>query len=450
MFGMNPSSLDLNSAVPSGGALVAGSFRNRLLVLIAVSVLLRIGVSFYWQSKMDAGESFRFGDSAGYWNLAERVADGRPYQYNSEHAKVFRTPAYPVFLSSLFRVWEQPTVLSARVFGSLLGGLTVYLIFLLGSRVFNEKTGWLSAILIAFYPGAIAVSVLVLAESLFVPLMLTQLLLMVMAWQSQRSSTFFLLAGLAGILYGLACLTRPSWLLFVPFSLPICLLIIEKKKKQLFMAGILCVSLIGIMAPWWIRNYQVTGHFVMTSLQTGTSLYDGWNPEANGASDMEFAPRMKKLFKEQWLAAGNPERELEYAFNEYMKNEALNWAKQHPGQVALLALEKLRRTWTPLPNTTEIGNTTLRWGIAVYYLPLMLFSLAGILCLRQNRLAVWIFVLPSMYYALLHMVFVGSIRYRQPVMILLAVMGASFLATLLENRKAALPVSDGKCSQGNQ
>ena len=71
--------------------------------------------------------------------------------------------------------------------------------------------------LAAFYPGAIASSVLVLSEAPFCPLMLLQLVLWIIAWRrrGRRQAAIGFCGGLAA---GAATLMRPSWLLFTPLA----------------------------------------------------------------------------------------------------------------------------------------------------------------------------------------------------------------------------------------
>ncbi|HCK73117.1 MAG TPA: hypothetical protein DHW38_16205, partial [Planctomycetaceae bacterium] len=52
----------------------------------------------------------------------------------------------------------------------------------------------------------------------------------------------------------------------------------------------------------------------------------------------------------------------------------------------------------------------------------------GIWRIRKDGWERLILVTPAIYFSLLHMVFVSSIRYRQPAMILLVVFAASYLA----------------------
>jgi hypothetical protein len=52
-------------------------------------------------------------------------------------------------------------------------------------------------------------------------------------------------------------------------------------------------------------------------------------------------------------------------------------------------------------------------------------------------------VLPAVYFTLLHMIFVGSIRYRQPAMLTLAILAACGLAEWLRRRKSGHSVSAG-------
>ena len=117
-----------------------------------------------------------------------------------------------------------------------------------------------------------------------------------------------------------------------------------------------------------------------------------------------------------------------------MKRESLDWAKQHPGQVLRLAGVKLWRYWTPLGNSQEVRGK-MAWVIAAGYLPIVLTGLIGAVYFARRGWVYLLLALPLLYFCLLHLVFVSSIRYRQPPMLALAILSAGVLAMWWQNAR---------------
>ena len=421
--------------------------RSRLIAwgaVLAFALLVRVGAAVYWQARLPDDQQFAFPDSESYWELGERIARGEPYQFAGSQA--FRTPGYPVLLSPLFVAFgEQPPVLAARIVGALLGVGVVAGVGVLAWKLFDERSGWIAALLCALYPGAIAMSILVLSEALFCLLMIGQLLLWAMATvrrsskivekNSDSNSTALedrrtlIYAALAGVLAGLATLTRPSWLLFTPFAVGVAVTAFPPRLRQLKIGAAMLCAMALTMSPWWLRNARVLGAFVPTTTQVGASLYDGLHAGATGASDMSFVSPMEQEFLQQQPnieGSDNTQRRLRYEvqLNQHFAGEAIDWAKAHPTDAASLAVVKFARMWNIWPNEPSLRSWPVRWIVAIGYLPILVCALIGAWQFRRRG---WPYVmcwLPAAYFTLLHMVFVGSIRYRQVPMLLLIVLAA--------------------------
>jgi 4-amino-4-deoxy-L-arabinose transferase-like glycosyltransferase len=405
----------LTRSLPSAGWCLAA--------ILAAALVLRVVAGIWWQERLPEGKKFGFGDSEGYWVLARTIAKGEPYAYGG--MKIFRTPGYPTLLAPLFLLRDNPPVLWARLLGAAMSTAAVAGVAGLAWLLFDQKTALVAAAIAAVYPEAIALGAFVLSEAPFAPLMVLQLIFWTLAWRAnnlERITGWSLAAGFAA---GLATLMRPSWLLFVPFAAAIGFVAFRERRKQSLIGIVMLLGLCLTMSPWWVRNYLVAGRFVPTSLQVGASLYDGLSPSATGASDMRFVPQFIAEQRAADAKAGAAKTGLfEDRLDRRMRDAALAWAKKNPGRVLQLAAIKFVRMWNLLPNASEFQSNTLRLILAASYAPVIGLALLGAWRFARRDWPCLLCLLPAIYLTCLHVVFVSSIRYREPAMLPLIVLAA--------------------------
>lgn len=402
--------------------------RYAVAAVLLVALALRIGAAVWWQGRLETSQAFQFGDSHTYWVLAKQIQNGQPYQYGS-YDRIFRTPGYPLLLAGLFQLAGSDHVLPARLMGALFGTISIGLLMLLAYELFDRETAILAGGLAAIYPGAIAMSVLVLSESPFCPWMIAHLWCWLRATRGASRASRFRWSLTGGAMAAVATLIRPSWLLFTPFAFGCALVFFRGRRRQLVVGLAMLAGLTIVMLPWWVRNYRVAGVWVPTTLQVGASLYDGIRPNATGASDMRFMDR----FREQQRDA---DRKLELAASGFelrlsnrLKQAAIEHVQQEPLAVARLMARKFTRMWSPLPNAAELQNSAFRILVAASYIPLLLASIVGVFRFGHRDWGCFLCLLPTVYFTSLHMVFVSSIRYRLPAMLILTVLASAAIVS---------------------
>jgi len=410
-------------------------YRKLIIAVLLASLGIRLAAGFCWQNRLPPDTKFGFPDSESYWMLAESVARGEPYQTNPDR-RVFRTPGYPLLLAGLFwTAGEEPPVMWARVLNATLGVIAVAGVVLLTGLLFDRKSALLAGIAAAVYPGAISTSTFVLSEAPFCPFMLLHLILWVMAWKTPDKKRQAVLAAGGGALAGVATLMRPSWLLFVPFAVGLALIgSRQHRMRHAWIGTWLVIGLVVAMSPWWIRNWRATGDFVPTTLQTGESLYDGLNPQANGASDMRFVDRFRDELRQEDArreAADHDGASFEQRLDQRMRDAALAWAGENPGRVVRLGGIKFLRMWNIWPNESSLRNPLFCAVVMLGYTPLLVLGLCGIWRFAGRGWPYVLCFLPAVYFTCLHVVFIGSIRYRQPAMLPLVALAAGFVGQLI-------------------
>ena len=271
-------------------------------------------------------------------------------------------------------------------------------------------------------------------------------------------------ANLAGISLAIAVYVRPSWLLVAPgFCVLHCLAAIigarrskagttgasgrvsmsqvptpdssqalPGRKGRLQIAVLESVAIFAGVAvallPWTLRNRAITGHPIVTTLWVGPSLYDGLNPDATGNSDMQF-------FERDHLLGSMSEYEMD---REY-RRRAWSFAGEHPGRAVTLGFAKLLRYWKPWPNAEQFRSWWMCFGMADLYLAVFGGAIAGIWKLRRDFRCLLLTAVPILYFAAIHSVFVGSLRYRLPAEYPLMILTAVGLLALADRFHISIP-----------
>lgn len=406
-----------------------------LLCILAIALLVRIAAAYYWDHRVGGG--FYFGDSEGYWTLAQTIAEGEPYEVFERRA--FRTPGYPAILAPLFVVGgSDAPIMWARLQNALLGTLTVAAVWLLANTLFDRRAAILAAIAVALSPNAVIHSVLVLTETPFTLLMVLSLYYWGRAWQREDRHRRLREMFIVGLLTGIATLVRPSWWLFPAMAIPMACVLGCFAGEPRRWAGVLrhiesgaclAVGFVLVMTPWWLYTHRATGHFVPTSTNVGASLYDGLNPMATGASDMYFVDA-EPFEPSRYAEIPIGPREVQVDAD--MKEAAVDWAKENPGKVAGLAFTKALRMWSPVPNEASLRAPPVMAALAICYIPVALLAVIGVFRTFQRGFAYWLCWLPAVYFTMLHVVFVSSIRYRMPAMVMLAALAAGAVFELYD------------------
>jgi hypothetical protein len=412
-----------------------------LWLILGIALAVRLGAAIGLQWLLDHRWHRTFlieGDANGYWHLAEDLAAGREFAIYNPPRRVLRMPGFPAVLAAPIRLCESPTF-PARMMLAGVGTVGCWGVYVLGRWLFDPDVGLIGAALTALSPACVAFSPVILSETLFAVTLLGSLAGMLWlvrvsglmaARQDAAGGTVSSLpvrcgvALMAGALVGVACYVRPSWLLASPLVAVGLWCGDGCRVRAMLPAALVTVGTVAVLLPWGLRNQRVTGHFVLTTLWLGPSLYDGLNPQATGDSDMTFYDR------ENLMARGMSEFDV----NRHYTERAWAFVREQPARVVELAAIKLWRFLKPWPNASQFGDWRIGLVIGTFYLVSLVLAARGWWVHRHDVWTWGLPLLPLAYFAALHMVFVGSLRYRLPAEYPLLVLSAAGWQTLRRPR----------------
>jgi 4-amino-4-deoxy-L-arabinose transferase-like glycosyltransferase len=366
--------------------------RGRLLLIaiLLLSLFLRVGWGLVQQAEPDV----RLGDQFEYLELGRNLFHSGQLRFYDDRFEqwvyAYRTPGYPFLIAAC-----GGNVRVVRLAQALLDTSTVLAIYLLARRFMEERGSLVAAAVVAVNPFLIYFSGLVLSETLFTAMLAWGLYLLVTR------------LGWGILLLALSTLVRPSALglaviLAVTVAWP------RGWRVMLRNAALAVVAVVAVLVPWAYRNahHPVVKSWIWTTTNEGITTYDGFHEGAIGASDQKpFLQEMHTLLS----------RMDEVERDAFLAQQAHQWIRTHPVRSIQLMGNKIARTWSPIPLSTEYGSQRryVLTGLC-YSVPFYIMFLLGLWKGRVAGSAKVLLVIPAIYFTGIHALSVGSLRYRIP------------------------------------
>jgi 4-amino-4-deoxy-L-arabinose transferase-like glycosyltransferase len=428
---------------------------------LAVVLLAGLGVRLGWvlaqADELDPG----LGDQHEYLELGRNLLAGNGLSFYDPRFEdvvyAFRMPGYPAFVASCGG--NLPAI---RMVQAVIDVLTVLGVYLLGRRVLAlgvqepevdevgygsssraDFGGLVAAVFVAFNPLMVHFTTLVLTETLFIAMLVWAMVLLV----------YFRSFLWGGMVLALSVLVRPSGV-GLPVALGVAGVLANCAmggsyqargrwvRWPLPVAATMLLLTLLVLLPWGFRNGQVLGEWVFGTTNEGITRYDGFHPDATGASDQQFVEHMP------WLRTMS-----EIGRSQYLREQANDFIRANPWRAIELAVIKVGRTWSPVPLSAEYGSARNQVVLAAYAIPLYLLAMLGLWKWRGHWTVKLFLLMPALYFTVVHAASVGSIRYRVPAEAGLAVLAAAGVMVLgsrgRRRERAATMEAAGRDIEGN-
>lgn len=419
-------------------ALLFGTFLLALLLRLAFLSIKPLA----WSHQLQAG------DEPLYHGLAINLMRGEGYVFEGE-PRSYPPPLHPLFIAAVYRVVgiSPPAV---RVMQAVLGSLLCMLIAWWAAAIWGKRAGLFAGVVAALYYPFLQLPLYLMTENLYLPLFMAAAM---MTWRlgdwtnrrnelgsplrRQSGAHLWVKALLAGVLWGLAVLTRE--IARGAFFLALLWAIVRTRWQKTFL---LFVATLVVTLPWSIRNravfrapsqssaqiVQVPKQPLWMRLLPGGLLYMSFGPPGteprilghwNWGSDVrrpEEPPNLPQTERDRWL-----------------KEQALAYIRANPTEAIVQRIpRKLANLLTPFYGTASLPNKVLT---TFCYLLLLALSLPAwwqawrSQDLAERRLAELVLLIATFTFVF-HTVFYGVVRYRYPIDALLLVFSGKSLKDL--------------------
>lgn len=342
----------------------------------------------------------------------------------------YHPPLYPSFLALVYRIFQHDFI-PVYLVQCVLGTANTFLIYRIARNIGGEKLGVVSAAASLLYWPLTLYSGVLLAETLFLFVMLTGVHMYLRGFENHKWTCF----AACGLFMGLSTLTRSITLLLL-FILPVVYIFFARNREKrvrirnsLLYAVVFCL----VLSPWVLRNYRLYHKFIPVDTLGGVNLYIGNNDRANG------------FFVDITSDPLNDAGDNDYENDRILKQAAVRYILSNPVKTVALTLWRAvlfigfdigELDWVIARYMKEnfiFGLPLLKYIFQVSNIAFFIMALYGMSIFLKSKKGLLLLGFVLYFFGLTSLFYIQS-RYRLPVMPFMAIACASTLDRIKARR----------------
>jgi len=382
------------------------------ILIVALAVRLSVVLFFY--------SDYQITNDAVQWHkMAVHFLQGKGLVFHNELVP-HRTPLPALYLAGVYAIFGISTP-AAQIVNSILGVVTVFLIYDLVNRPLGPKPARWSALFVSFYPMILLYTGQLISETLFLFLIALALWL---AYRSIDRSIWHW--GLTGLVLGLTILTRQPAVL-IGAVLAVWVIFFSTKQtliKRVSAGAMVLICMTLTTSIWVVHNYIKSGRLALTG-QGGDSLWLANNPHADG-TESEHSSSQSVYIIPEFEDLSEVERGAAY------QDAAINWIRDNPWQ--FLSLIPRRMVWFWHITYHSQNDVLQELAFLAIYLPILGLGIIGaVKTWKSDRAWLQLLLTVPIALTLVHAIYLPAGRYRLPVELVLCVLAGPGLVAIIEN-----------------
>ncbi|MBD3426898.1 MAG: tetratricopeptide repeat protein [Candidatus Omnitrophica bacterium] len=372
---------------------------------------------------VDSGDHHASGMRASGWSIIKES----PYDH-------IRIPFYQKFLGLLYS-WGMPSIYFATLVQAVIGALGCVLVYLIATELSGEAAGIISGAVCSIYWPLIAFTAKTLPVNLAVFFGLLAVFSVCVFYRERRRAW----ALAAGVMFALASLTRPNFLILVPvFAIWMGALPSGNIKQALGRAGYMLLGFSLVMALAVLMDYSQRKEIIPVQQNYAVTVYMGTDlalvDEMRPGS--AWRAQMRELLEEDLVSRG--ERDL------YWAERIKRVYAQDPAGALRNLMKKLylifnRYEFAPYENINFFRKKSAFLSLPLadfgWVAALAVFGMAIAFTMRRREMMP--LLLFAGFYILSLLPFPPLARYRLPVVPVMVIFASYCLVSLVNEMKKA-------------